>query len=333
MSAWTPGGFGGNIARYALELPGVTDATAVSAGLTWRSEAEGRVPVEAASVGAREFARVLGEEATGQDSAAIRALRQGKVVVAQTMARLWRVEAGDRMTFDGTRFEVAGIASDVATMGYEILFQKGPPLKTFGNRWFLIARVDRSERAARIKAVLRAYNRFEPLRVRVEGERAFLRQADAVVPQLALKEAFGEFVMTSVDGAAFGVDAGWRRNIVERDVPLLGSVTCHRKLIPQLDGAMRELAERGLHHLVDPSDFGGCYSPRFIGRDVFSGQLSHHAWGVAVDINAGRNPLGTESNQDPRLVRTMERWGFTWGGRWLVPDPMHFEWARFPGLG
>ncbi|MGH2687360.1 MAG: M15 family metallopeptidase [Actinomycetota bacterium] len=20
-----------------------------------------------------------------------------------------------------------------------------------------------------------------------------------------------------------------------------------------------------------------------------------------------------------------ERWGFEWGGRWLVPDPMHFE--------
>jgi hypothetical protein len=26
----------------------------------------------------------------------------------------------------------------------------------------------------------------------------------------------------------------------------------------------------------------------------------------------------------------MERWGFTWGGRWLVPDPAHFEWVRAP---
>jgi D-alanyl-D-alanine carboxypeptidase len=25
-----------------------------------------------------------------------------------------------------------------------------------------------------------------------------------------------------------------------------------------------------------------------------------------------------------------ERWGFTWGGRWLVPDGMHFEFLRFP---
>jgi len=26
----------------------------------------------------------------------------------------------------------------------------------------------------------------------------------------------------------------------------------------------------------------------------------------------------------------MERWGFTWGGRWLVPDPAHFEYLRPP---
>jgi hypothetical protein len=42
------------------------------------------------------------------------------------------------------------------------------------------------------------------------------------------------------------------------------------------------------------------------------------------------NPTGLASAQDPRLVEVMERWGFTWGGRWLVPDPAHFEWLRSP---
>jgi hypothetical protein len=32
---------------------------------------------------------------------------------------------------------------------------------------------------------------------------------------------------------------------------------------------------------------------------------------------------------DPRVVEIFERWGFEWGGRWLVPDPMHFEFVRF----
>ena len=32
------------------------------------------------------------------------------------------------------------------------------------------------------------------------------------------------------------------------------------------------------------------------------------------------------AHQDPRLVRIMERHGFSWGGRWpTVPDGMHFE--------
>jgi hypothetical protein len=42
------------------------------------------------------------------------------------------------------------------------------------------------------------------------------------------------------------------------------------------------------------------------------------------------NAFGTKADQDARLVDTMERWGFTWGGRWIVPDGMHFEWNRWP---
>jgi hypothetical protein len=45
-----------------------------------------------------------------------------------------------------------------------------------------------------------------------------------------------------------------------------------------------------------------------------------------VDLNASRNPFGSRSRQDRRLVNTMKRHGFTWGGEWpSVRDPMHFE--------
>ncbi|MDP9406229.1 MAG: M15 family metallopeptidase, partial [Actinomycetota bacterium] len=47
--------------------------------------------------------------------------------------------------------------------------------------------------------------------------------------------------------------------------------------------------------------------------------------GIAVDLNAARNPFGARSVQDPRLVAVMARHGFGFGGRWPVPDPMHFE--------
>jgi hypothetical protein len=30
-----------------------------------------------------------------------------------------------------------------------------------------------------------------------------------------------------------------------------------------------------------------------------------------------------------RLVSIFQRWGFAWGGAWLVPDGTHFEFLRF----
>jgi hypothetical protein len=30
------------------------------------------------------------------------------------------------------------------------------------------------------------------------------------------------------------------------------------------------------------------------------------------------------------LVAIFRRWGFTWGGRWMRPDGMHFEFQCFP---
>jgi hypothetical protein len=115
---------------------------------------------------------------------------------------------------------------------------------------------------------------------------------------------------------------------VTRRVPILGAVTCHREMIPPLRAALGELARRRLSRLVDPGDYAGCYAPR---RIQPRGQLSLHAWGVAIDLNASANPFMGRSRQDRRLVRTMERHGFTWGGDWPTrPDPMHFELRNLP---
>ncbi len=121
-----------------------------------------------------------------------------------------------------------------------------------------------------------------------------------------------------------GVEPGWlRRNVVTRSVPILGPVTCNRRLFPPLRRALRTLERRGLSRLVDRADYAGCYAPR---RIPGSGSLSLHAWGLAIDLNAAANPQLRGSRQDRRLVRAMEDAGFTWGGRWpTLPDPMHFE--------
>ena len=51
---------------------------------------------------------------------------------------------------------------------------------------------------------------------------------------------------------------------------------------------------------------------------------------MAVDLNAGANPTGLASVQDPRLVAVFARWGFTEGSGWLVPDAGHFEYVSPP---
>lgn len=116
-------------------------------------------------------------------------------------------------------------------------------------------------------------------------------------------------------------------NIVRGEVPLLGDVVCHRVLFPQLVAALSEIESEGLSSEVDVKQYGGCYVPRFIGRDPRRG-LSMHAFGLAVDLNVSGNYYGTRGDMDPEVVAIFEKWGFAWGGAWSEPDPMHFELAR-----
>ena len=52
---------------------------------------------------------------------------------------------------------------------------------------------------------------------------------------------------------------------------------------------------------------------------------SNHAFGLAIDINALSNVLGTAGDMPLEVVRQWELEGGDWGGDWNRPDPMHFE--------
>lgn len=126
-------------------------------------------------------------------------------------------------------------------------------------------------------------------------------------------------------------DRAWvASNIVTGAVPIIGSVTCHRLMFPQLQAALTEISNAGLAEEIRPGDYGGCFVPRFIDRDPGK-PLSMHAFGLAVDFNTTTNQLGTRGDMEPRVVEIFEKWGFIWGGRWSRPDPMHFELGRLIG--
>ncbi len=133
----------------------------------------------------------------------------------------------------------------------------------------------------------------------------------------------GSFSYRVVGGGRITPDPAWvRANIRTERVPILGSVTCHRLLFPQLRAALTEVVQRGLADRIHPLEYAGCYYPRFIAGTT---QLSLHAFGIALDLNVPGNQRGTVGQIDRDVVRIFQKWGFTWGGDWAWTDPMHFE--------
>ncbi len=140
-------------------------------------------------------------------------------------------------------------------------------------------------------------------------------------------DSLGSFSYRYFPDGTVEPEASWvQANIVTETVPILGNVTCHRVMLPQFRAALREVVDSGLAGSIDPADYGGCYVPRFIGRDPNQG-LSLHTWGIAVDLNVSGNHRGTVGEIDRRVVRIFKKWGFAWGGDWEWTDPMHFELA------
>jgi hypothetical protein len=338
LLAWTPGSLPDGYAAAVRRLPTVEAVAVVRSGVAWMSrweEASGRigrppegfrVPVEVAAVRSRTYAPFL--------PPADRALTRGSgaVVLGRTFAAMHDLGPGSVLVIGGIRLVVDGVLDDELVGAHEVMVTgpAGIRLGVVRPRYVLVAPRP-AVTAARVESGLA---RLVPpgvrLRVRAPGETPVFRHGDAVLPPVRLKEIFGEFAAAPRPDGTLAVDPGWiRANIRTAHVPILGEIRCHRLVIPLIRGALEELARRGLGHLVDPSDYGGCFFPRFIGRDAGTG-ISHHSWGVAIDINVSEGLPGRQPTIDPRVVQAFEDWGFKWGGDFLVPDGTHFEFLRFP---
>ncbi|MEA2320634.1 MAG: hypothetical protein QOD81_484 [Solirubrobacteraceae bacterium] len=248
-------------------------------------------------------------------------LRPGAALLSRSSARVRRAGRGSTLTLaGGRRLRVVGIVDDGLVRSAELVVSRAEGRRLGPAGAYLLAAIRTPS------SVRRASHAFDGARsVVADLGPAPWPVRGRIARPAALKLRFGEFAVREPVGADWiQPHPAWvRRNIVSRRVPVLGSVTCHRRMVPALRRAMAELVRRRLTRLVDPRDYAGCYAPR---RIPGSGTLSLHAWGLAVDLNAGRNPQGSRPRQDRRLVAVMERHGFSWGGRWpTVPDGMHFE--------
>jgi hypothetical protein len=128
-----------------------------------------------------------------------------------------------------------------------------------------------------------------------------------------------------------------------------GTITGHVAVVPHIVALFAKWEKLDLLHLVRA--FDGDFSPRYkrgkspskaghgIKRSDEVSDLSNHAFGSALDIDAGDNPFDTRPALVPsrgavrELVEPANALGFFWGGHFGSPkDGMHFEFADFANL-
>ena len=340
---WTPGRLPAGFARGVRALTGVKRVLPVVAGTVWLTESRSaagalvdRAPDGMAiplDVAGASVAR-LGPFLPPRDARWLAPLAHGRALLGQTSARVRRLGRGGVLDFGRRRVIVAGVVPD-SDIGAHELFVSTREAALLGIRtpsYLLVEPVPGVSWRSVATRIRRLVPLGTPVRIRGPGQAAYLRQADAVLPPVIMKSVFGEFAATPTPRPEgwITIDPAWvASHIVTVRVPIVGLVTCNRVLIPLLRDALAQLEQRGLAWLIRPEQFAGCYAPRLIPGSL-GPSISHHAWGAAVDLNSVANPFGAAPRQDSRLVAIFARWGFTWGGRWLVPDGMHFEYLCRP---
>lgn len=346
--AWVPHGLPDGFADRVGRLPRIGRMTVVAEDNVWlrRSwSATGelvddpappyRIPIDAAAIDAEAFAPFL----PPAERSTLAAVEDGEGILGSTSASLRGLGPGAILDFGrGERIRIAAVLPDELVGAAELVvsMETGRRIGVTRDRHLLLQPAD--ERRTTTGALTRALQPLLPSRlgvlrrvqVRAPGETPFFRAGDAVLPLVLLKSLFGEFAARPAKGRPgyLELDPVWiREHLVTTHVPLLGRVTCHRGIVFQLRGAMRELRDAGLGPLI--RSFHGCFVPKFVTRDP-TALISHHAWGIAFDVNLDGNYYGQAPHQPPRLVETLERWGFLWGGVFVVPDGNHFEYKRAP---
>ena len=258
--AWVPGGFPTGFAAALDRLDTFSETAIVDGDTLWLTgsrDADGgvvdrprppfRIPLDAFAVDPDDYAPFLPE---GEGDAILAALRNGKAVLGTTSAEIRRLGPGGELAFGGEEVEIGAVAPDALVGWSEVLVSPtvGARLGIEHER-YLLARGDALTFPS-FRATIRSLL-DDPGNLRLDrpGGTPYVRVASGVNPPVVMKEVFGEFAAAPRTGspAFFTPDPAWYdANIRTRTVPILGPVTCHRKLFPALVGALQELADRGL---------------------------------------------------------------------------------------
>ncbi len=242
-------------------------------------------------------------------------LSSGEGLLSESSAKLRGLGVGAVLEFGGLDIAITAVVADEVVGAAELMvdYGTGEQLGVMTPRYTLVrSGLDSDELAAAIPAAVRS-----EARIRSDGETAWLRNSDAVAPQAQIKLMFGEFAIRPA-GDGFDVDPRWfADNVVTTEVRGLGQLTCHVKVVALLEEVLAGFDQETLE-VIEDAGFNGCWNPRQIRA---TGDLSRHSWGAAIDLGG----LPDDSTTAQRIVDAFTAAGFSWGGNWLVPDPVHFE--------
>jgi D-alanyl-D-alanine carboxypeptidase len=287
------------------------------------------IPIDAFSVDPNLYAPFIPE--TYRDEVT-KALRHGEGVLGESSAKLRRVDVGGTLDLATGSVKVGAVVPDDVAGWSELLVSQrtGRSLGIVDDR-YLLSMPGGAMTEPRFAAILGHLLPGDDVRTVPPGGSEYMRIASGVNPPVVMKQVFGEFAAypRSSDPAFLNMSPAWYdAQIVTKTVPLLGAVTCNRAFFPALVGALDDVRAAGLSGEIHT--YSGCYAARTVARSS-TAPPSQHAYGAAIDINAPENPYGSTPTMDPKIVRIFERWGFLWGGDFLTPDGMHFEYGAPPG--
>jgi hypothetical protein len=263
---------------------------------------------------------------------------QDQVVMGRTSADLRGAQAGDTVDLvaaDGgiRTFTIGAVVPDDEIGGTEIVmsFDQADVIgATIVTRVVIFGTFER----AALDEALAAQGLVDGSGVRISKSWS-PANPDGLLGLARTKAALGEFSFRVNSFNSMTMDQAWvDANIVRRDYQFVGvRAWCHRLIADDLQAALQEVFQAGLSWAIDLANtntYGGCWNPRYARASANIGSVSRHAWGMAFDTNTTQNAQGATPRMDCRVVRIFRKHNFAWGGNFLLPDGMHFEWVGEP---
>ena len=263
----------------------------------------------------------------------------GTVVMGATSASLSGAQAGDVLDLasaDGSivQFIVGRVAPDAEVGGTEIVMSTAQADllgSTIPTSVLIYGQFDRTALDAALAA--RGLSTDPKIRVRRSWDPV---DPDGTIGLAKTKKLLGELAYSLTPSGAMLVDSAWQAAYIPGREPYPTGIraACNNSIKADLAAALQAVVDAGLAGSIDVNNantFGGCFGPRFtriVGTQL--GTLSRHTWGQALDFNTVSNCQGCVPQMDCRVVRIFRAHNFAWGGNFINPDGMHFEWVGEP---